>query len=287
MVAKMFLGSFCLCSCFILGACGNSARHYQLTGQVISKDAAAHTLVVDHDDIPGFMAAMTMPYPVAEGTDLSAVEPGDKISARVVVQANAKYWLDQIKVVDSTRRGIIVSQGGRLSPGTAVPDVDLINQDGKTIHLSDFRGKTVLLTFVYTRCPLPTFCPLISSLFASINRELAKNPQEYARTQLLSISLDPKNDTPPVLRKYGLAYLNDDASAFTHWQFAAPSPEGLRKLASAFDLVYIEEGNQISHSMCTVLIGPDGKVAKEWMTNEWKAPEAVAAIRQVANAKGA
>jgi len=273
-------------ACFALAACSASVRYYKLTGQVVSKDPAKQSLMVDHDDIAGFMDAMMMPYQVAKGTDFSAIEPGDRIQARVVVQSDGKYWLDQITVTDSTRRGLMVSQGKKLPEGEPIPDVDLVNQDGKTVHLSDFRGKTLLLTFVYTRCPMPTMCPLTSSLFASVNRELAKNPEQFARTQLLTISLDPRYDTPPVLRTYGLAYLNDDASGFAHWQFVAPSPENLRKLASAFDLFYVEADNQISHSLCTVLIGPDGKVVKEWMTNEWKAPEALAAIRQVENASG-
>ena len=270
--------------CLGLAACGTSTKYYELTGQIVSKDSAHHTVVVDHDDIPGFMAAMTMPYPVAKGTDFSAMEPGDKIRARVVVKSNEEYWLDEIVVTDSTQRGLVVSQGKKLSAGEEIPDVELVNQDGKTVHLSDFRGKTLLLTFVYTRCSIPTMCPLTSSLFAAVNRELAKNPQEYARTQLLTISLDPKYDTAPILRKYGLAYLNEEASGFAHWQFTSPSAENLHKLADAFGLVYIESNNQISHSLCTVLIRPDGTVVKEWTTNEWKAPEAVAAIREVEHA---
>jgi peroxiredoxin len=140
-----------------------------------------------------------------------------------------------------------------------------LNQDGKPIHLSDFRGKALLLTFIYTRCPMPTFCPRISSLFASVNRELAKNPKDYDRTRLLSISIDPKYDTPSVLHKYGLACLGNDPQGFVHWQFAVPTPENLRKLAEAFSLLYEEEDNQISHTMSTVLVGPDGRVAKEWI----------------------
>src|SRR6266404_9269713 len=89
-----------------------------------------------------------------------------------------------------------------------------------------------------TRCPMPNFCPRLSSLFASVNRERAKSPKEYERTQLLSVSIDPKYDTPPVLRKYGLAYLHDDPKGFAHWQFTAPSSENLRKLADAFSLIY-------------------------------------------------
>jgi protein SCO1 len=156
-----------------------------------------------------------------------------------------------------------------------------VNQDGKTVRLSDFRGKVLLLTFIYTRCPMPTFCPRISGLFASVNRELAKNPKEYERVQLLSISIDPKYDTSPVLYKYGLAYLNEDPKGLAHWQFTAPSAENLKMLAEAFALIYEEEDNQISHTMSTVLAGPDGKLAKEWIMSDWTAGEAVSAIRQV------
>lgn len=271
--------------CVFLPGCKTSERHYTLTGKVVSKVPATHTLVVDHDEIPGFMAAMTMPYPVADKVNLSGIEPGDRIQARIVVRPDQNFWLDNISVIDSSHRQTAPQESRQLFPGESIPDVDLLNQDGKTIHLSDFRGKTLLLTFIYTRCPLPTFCPRISSLFVSVHRELTKNPQEYERTQLLSISIDPKYDTPQVLYKYGLAYLNEDPKGFAHWQFTAPSPQNLKKLAEAFALIYEEEDNQISHTMSTVLVSPDGKLAKEWTTNEWTAAEAVSAIRQVDNAR--
>jgi protein SCO1 len=121
-------------------------------------------------------------------------------------------------------------------PGEAVPDVPLINQDGKTLHLGQFKGKAVLLTFIYTRCPFPTFCPLVSSEFAAIENDLAENPADYDRAHLVSISLDPDYDLARVLRKYGLGDLQDDDSRFAHWD------------------------NQISHSMNTILLAPDGTV---------------------------
>ena len=272
---------FSVSLCVSLFGCGPSDKHYTLTGRVISKISATHTLVVDHENIPGFMAAMTMPYPVAEDADLSGIEPGDRIRARVVVKPDERYWLDKISVTDSSHREQTPKESKQLFPGESIPDVELVNQDGKTVRLSDFRGKVLLLTFIYTRCPMPTFCPRISSLFASVNRELAKNPKEYERAQLLSISIDPKYDTPPVLHKYGLAYLNEDPRGFAHWQFTAPSAENLKMLAEAFALIYEEEDNQISHTMSTVLVGPDGKLAKEWIMSDWTAGEAVSAIRQV------
>ena len=280
LLLQIFFVSFSV----LFGGCGNSDKHYSLTGKVVSKVQATHTLVVDHDAIPGFMTAMTMPYPVAPGVDLSGIEPGDRIQARIVVKPNTDYLLDKISVTDSSHRESAPKETRQLYPGEPIPDVELLNQDGQTVHLSDFRGKTLLLTFIYTRCPMPNFCPRLSSLFASVHRELAKNPNEYERTQLLSISIDPKYDTPQVLHKYGLAYLGDDPKGFAHWQFTAPSAENLRKLAEAFALIYEEEDNQISHTMSTALIGPDGKLVKEWVMSDWNADEAVAAIRQVENA---
>lgn len=270
--------------CLMFWGCGKSEHHYTFEGRVVRKVPATHTLVVDHQNIPGFMAAMTMPYPVALGIDLAGVEAGDRIKARVVVRADDQYELDRVTVTDSSHREKTVKDAGQLYPGEVIPDVELLNQDGETIRLSDFRGKTMLLTFVYTRCPMPTFCPRLSSLFASVERDLAKDPREYERTRLVSVSIDPKFDTPPVLRKYGLAYLGDDPKGFAHWSFTVPTSENLKKLAAAFALIYEEEDNQIAHSMSTVLIDANGRLIKEWTVSDWTAAEAVAAIRQVENA---
>jgi protein SCO1 len=270
--------------CISLSGCGSSDKHYTLIGRVISKVPATRAVVVDHEEIPGFMAAMTMPYAVADGVDLSGIEPGDRIRADIDVKPDGQYALDRISVTDSSHREKAPKETKQLWPGQEIPDVELVNQDGKMVRLSEFRGKTLLLTFIYTRCPMPNFCPRLSSLFAAVNRELAKSPKEYERTQLLSVSIDPKYDTPPVLRKYGLAYLNEDPKGFAHWQFTAPSPENLRKLADAFGLIYVEEDNQISHTMSTVLIGPDGKLAKTWNMSDWTVAEAMTAIQQVENA---
>ncbi len=280
---RFLLVGLCLAA---LCGCGKSDRHYNFEGRVVSKVPETHSLVVDHESIPGFMAAMTMPYPVAANVDISRVEAGDRIKARVLVHEDEGYYeLDKVTVVDSSHRQKEVEDTRKLFPGEEIPDVELVNQDGKTIRLSDFRGKTVLLTFIYTRCPMPTFCPRLSSLFAAVEKQIAKDPKEYARTALVSVSIDPKFDSPAVLRKYGLAYLSGDEKGFAHWVFTVPTPENLKKLAQAFALVYEEEDNQIAHSMSTVLISPDGRLIREWNVSDWSSAEAVAAIRQVENAK--
>ena len=169
-----------------------------------------------------------------------------------------------------------------LMPGERVPDVALVNQDGRKIHLSDFAGKAVLVTFIYTRCPMPNFCPRLSSQFARIQKELKKNPGDYAKTQLVTISFDPKYDTPAVLRKYGLAYLEGDESGFGHWDFASTDPADLQRLAQAFGLEYEEEDNQITHTMSIVLIAPNGTVAKYWST-DWTWTELMASLQDAAH----
>jgi protein SCO1/2 len=263
-------------------ACKPQTREFQLHGQVVQSDAEKNTIVVKHNDIPGFMPGMTMPYKVKDRSGMLALAPGDVMDARVVVlKDGSDFWLDNIRITDSSAR-----KGAKaprvLKAGEKVPDLELINQDGKKFRLSDLKGKAVLITFIYTRCPLPTFCPRLSTAFSKIHEDLAKDPNDYAKTHLLTISFDPDYDTPAVLRKYGMAYLKDDASGFDHWDFATTSPDDLHLLSEAFGLIYIEEDNQISHSMNIVLISPDGTVVKSWPF-EWTPAELEDAMKKAAH----
>ena len=250
----------------------------------MAKDEAAGELTVKHDDIPGFMPAMTMPYKVKDRDALREVEPGDTIDADLIsVDGGKEYWLQSFRITDqSGRQNAKPSIKHALKVGDPVPDIPMINQDGKQIHFGDFKGKSVLITFIYTRCPMPAFCPRLSSQFARIHEDLVKTPGDYEKTHLLTISFDPKYDTAPVLRKYGLAYLDNHAEGFAHWDFASADPADMRKIADTFGLEYFEEDNQISHSMDIVLLTLDGTVAKYWST-EWTAAELEAALRQQAN----
>jgi protein SCO1/2 len=265
----------------VLGGCQTQEKRYTLRGRVVAKSSGTGQLSVAGEKIPGFMTAMIMPYPVKDPQGLAAVEAGDQITADVVLKNDETYWLERVTITDKSGRGSVpaATTPHELLPGEAVPDVPLTNQDGKTLHLGQFKGKAVLLTFIYTRCPFPTFCPLISSEFATIQNDLAKNTADYNRTHLVSISLDPNYDTPSVLHKYGLSYLQDDASGFAHWDFVSTSPADLQKLAAAFGLEYYEENNQISHSMSTILLAPDGSVRQTWPGNKWTSSEVLAALR--------
>jgi len=262
---------------------------YHLNGLVLAKSTQTNEVTVKHGDIPGFMPAMTMVYKVKDPAVVQEVQPGDQIAADLLVPANSDdYLLDDVVITSEAQRNLPPSMlpAHRLMVGERVPDVPLINQDGKTIHLQDYRGKAVLVTFIYTRCPMPRACPLITSHFAEVNEQLSKDPNAYAASHLISISLDPNYDKPPILRQYGLAYLDDKASAFSHWEFADTTPADLKKLAEAFGLAYTEEDNQITHSMQTTLIGPDSTVAQTWEGSGWDPASVVNAVKATVSQAG-
>ena len=269
-------------SWLITAGCKSDAEHYPLRGKVLAKDQAAAEFTVRHDAIAGFMPAMTMPYKVKDPEALRDVQPGDIITADLVRKDTKEYWLQSVRITDPSGRGSAKPAAQHaIAIGGPVPDIPLTNQDGRPIHFSDFKGKSVLITFIYTRCPMPEFCPRLSSQFARIHNDLLHTP-EYGQTHLLTISFDPKYDTPAVLRKYGLAYLDDQPAGFAHWDFATADAADMRNLAETFGLEYYEEDNQITHSMDIVLLTPAGTVARYWAT-KWTAGELEQALREQAH----
>jgi protein SCO1/2 len=260
---------------------GCQTKKYVLRGQVVGTNQPNSEITVKHDDIPGFMPAMTMAYKVKEPAVVQELKPGDMIVSDLVTKNNGNdYWLEDVHITSRhAQNPVPVSRTHFLAPGEQVPDLTLVNQDGKTLHLDEFKGKALLMTFVYTRCPMPNFCPRLSNAFARIQQDLAKSPNDYEKTHLLTVSFDPKYDTPSVLHKYGLAYLGDAPSGFLHWDFASTNSADLRKLAEAFGLEYFEEDDQITHTMDIVLINPDGRISKYW-AYQWTPEELEDALRE-------
>jgi len=264
-------------------------KQYAVKGKVVSTDPAHGEVVLDAAAIPGFMGAMTMPYKLRTPNILSELHPGDQITATL-------YVTDTDSVLDQ----IVISAQGQpdyrpavqyhvLNPGDVVPDFKFLNQSGKTISIEGFKGKILLLTFIYTRCPLPDFCPRMSQNFAKVDRALASDPDLYAKTHLLTISFDPEYDTPAVLRSYGGAYTgNYTQEKFAHWDFVAPGKAEQESVYKFFDIgVTPEKDKTITHSLSTVLIGPDSKVVKWYPTNEWTPEQMVGDIKELAGKQAA
>jgi protein SCO1/2 len=264
---------------------------YKLRGKVVSTGVAKGDVILNHEAIPGFMEAMTMPYKLKDASILSELHAGDAITADVMVSQdpNADVLLDHIVVVAQGKPDYRPAVLYHVpAAGDAVPDFKLRNQDGRPISLSQFKGEALLITFIYTRCPLPDFCPRVTRNFAEVNRELAVNPALYAKTHLLCVSFDPEHDTPERLRAYGATYIGSDAAgAFEHWDFAVPEEPVLKQMAQYFD-VGITNGpdDTITHTLSTTLIGPDGKVVRFYPGNEWTVEQVAADVKELLAGKG-
>ena len=268
-------------------AANPSYKVYKLRGKVVSINSATNEVTLNHEAIPGFMDAMTMPYKLKDPGILGELHPGDVITADVLVSqdADANVLLDHIVVVAQAKPDYRPTVFYHVpAPGDAVPDFKLRNQDGRSIHLGQFRGKQLLITFIYTRCPLPNFCPLVTHNFAVIDKQLAAIPALYSKTHLLCVSFDPSHDTPERLRAYGSSYMGSDAkNAFAHWDFAVPQAPELTEMAKFFDLGITNEADStITHTLSTTLIGRDGKVVRFYPGNEWTTDQVMADVKQAA-----
>jgi protein SCO1/2 len=257
---------------------------YHLRGKVVGTNAVTGEVTLDHDAIPGFMEAMTMPYKLKDPSILSELHPGDVITADLLVSqgADADVILDHIVVIAQGKADYKPTVIYHVpAPGDAVPDFALRNEDGREIHLKQFHGKELLITFIYTRCPLPNFCPLVTRNFATIEKSLAADPKLYAYTHLLSVSFDPEHDTPERLKAYGAEYIGSDAKgAFAHWDFAVPAQAVLKEMARYFDVGMTPGPDEtITHTLSTTLIGRDGKVVRFYPGNDWTLQQVLADVK--------
>lgn len=266
-------------------AAGSSYKVYKLRGKVVATNPATGEVTLNHDAIPGFMDAMTMPYKLKDPGILSELHPGDVLTADLLVsqEADATVLLDHIVIVAEGKPDYRPTVLYHVpAQGDVVPDFRLRNQDGRIIHLSQFRGKDLLITFIYTRCPLPNFCPLVTHNFAVIDKQLEANPALKGKARLLCVSFDPEHDTPERLKAYGEEYIGSDAkTAFADWDFAVPEKPVLADMAKYFDVGITTGPDQtITHTLSTTLVGRDGKVIKFYPGNEWTPDQVLNDVKQ-------
>lgn len=268
----------CCCGALVFALLGcakkTAGKRYELQGRVVAVDSAGRMLTVAHEDIAGLMPGMTMPFLVGRGEDwvFGKIGPGDHIHATLVMTDHA-----ELQDISFTKSSDTASDGTSNlhipEPGDHVPDFTFVNQSGKTVHVDQFRGKPLLLTFIYTRCPIPDFCLLMSNNLREVLRLLQADPSMFAGAQLLSISIDPEHDKPKVLHEYGARYAGTLDPGFQHWQFVSGSPDEVRKAADFFGLSYNEKEGQIVHTLRTVVVGADGRILKVYSGNQWKPAE--------------
>jgi protein SCO1 len=246
-------------------------RRFPIEGRVVAVNPAEHTITLDHHEVVGYMKGMTMGFTVREAWVFKVVHPGDTVQATLVVSDDT--FLENISVTQARGAADLSTTSPMHLPqkGEAVPDFHFVNQEGRPIHLAQFRGQPLLVTFIYSRCPLPDYCIRMSNNFAEVAETLQKsNPAAFAKLQMLSISIDPAFDEPKVLRGYGKNYAGAVDPNFKHWSFATGKPGDIRKSAEYFGLSYETENGRIVHDLRTALVDADGKIAEFYTGNRWQ-----------------
>ena len=258
----------------------SAAQRYEVKGKVVSADLANHKVTIAHEEIKGYMEAMTMPFTLLDDWVYSELKPGAQIQATLVVD-QGRSWLENPVVSNVAEPNLDAKteeSGVEPAAGTETPNFALVNQNDKKISFKQYRGKALILTFIYTRCPLPDYCPLMTRNFVTINRELQNKPALRDKTLLLSVTVDPDYDKPNVLRDYGARFAGLDNDGFKRWEFATGTPEQIKSVAQFFGLNYWKDDkdkNQVIHGLRTAIITPDGKVAKVYRHNDWKPEDVV------------
>ncbi len=279
----LVLGTVVACS-----GCGRSdqnqasARQYEARGIVRGFAPDHSTVQIEHETIPGFMPAMTMPFLVRDQKEVVNVQAGDAISFRLNV-TKRDSWIDRVAKIDSSQLRLPQSSPlpvsetkaeSRLREGDQMPEFQLTDQSRKPLTLETFRGHPFIVTFIFTRCPIPNFCPRMSQNFAELQKAIRSAPNEIAGARLLSISFDPQFDTPEVLKDYAQGEGADPVI----WKFATGKPAEIEKLTKAFSVLVQPEGGTTSHSLATALIDHTGKITKIWRGNGWTPQEALKSI---------
>lgn len=255
---------------------------YAVTGVVQRLQPDGRTAVIRHDTIPDYMQAMTMPFVVRDPRQLHGLTPGDQIVFRLLV-TETDAWIDQVRktgqreTVKTPSPDDLLSLVDELDAGDLLPDCTLVDDQGQSFQVRDLRGRVVGLTFLFTRCPLPTYCPLMSRHFAAAHQELLAT-ETKAPWHLLTLSFDPDFDTPRVLGMYARQYRTDT----NHWTFATGEKEAVEQFGRSLGLMLVREPGTISHNLRTLVITPSGHIHHVFRDNNWSPADLVAQMIQAA-----
>jgi protein SCO1/2 len=261
--------------------CQRPARHYQLNGQIVAVDPTRQELTIKHQDIPGFMPGMTMPFKVFEPRLMDGRIPGELVSATLVVKGTDAHLRNLARTgfapVAETHAASRVMD--LLEPGEAIRDATLLDETGTPRRLAHWRGRILAVTFVYTRCPLVNFCPLLDRHFAGVLKQVQADASLRDGVRLLSVSVDPEHDQPEVLAKHA-AKLEADPAV---WHFLTGKREEVEEFASQFGVSVIRNRtvpDDIVHNLRTAIIDGEGKLMTSLNGSEWSPADLVAEIRR-------
>lgn len=262
---------------------GGDAVRYPVTGLVVARPEGA-VVRIAHDDIAGFMPPMTMPFTLDPARQADGLTPGDRVQFTLVVSAGATTVAD-LTVVGrdpiALRRLATAteSQDRRLTDGDEVPPFRLLDHTGAATTEADLHGVVTVATFIFTRCPLPDYCPAMMTRLKGLHARTRGDAAVADRLRLVAITIDPTFDTPDVLAAYAKAH----GVSAPDVRLLTGDPGEIDALAAAFAVVVRPSNVGIDHTLTTAIIGPDGRVATLLRGNGWLIDEALAVIRALLN----
>ncbi len=267
-----------------------SITNYTVRGVVVGLGEDGKSVKVKHEEIPGYMMAMTMPFEARPTNELTGLMRGDQIEFRMRV-TETDGWIDQVRILGTTKTEPtnavndikVIPDVPELKAGDLVPNYTYTNELGRVIHLADYRGQALAITFIFTRCPFPTFCPRMTEQFGKVSKLLKSAPDAPPNWRLLSLSFDPDFDTPATLQVYGQRHQYDPA----RWSLATGSFNQIERLTGHFGLYFGRNVPiaQQNHNLRTVVLDTLGRVHEIFVGNEWTAEELVTSIRAAAAVK--
>jgi protein SCO1/2 len=257
-------------------ACGASDV-YTAHGVVREVDRAERQAVIEHEDIPGLMPAMTMSFDVPDDAVLARLEPGDRIEFELQVREKSYRVISaraQGERAGAARAPLVAAMARQDDPA---PDFSLVDQHGARVSLADLRGRTLLVDFVYTQCNGP--CPILTGLHAELQRSL--DPALRERVRFVSISLDPENDTPEALAKYG----RERGADLEGWSFLTGPKTEVEDVVRRYGVGTLRAADgTIDHLVATFLVDANGRIARRWLGLDHTVDEMRAEIARVAGA---
>ena len=259
-----------------------ASKTYELTGQILAVHPAKRSLTIKHQDIPGYMPGMTMTFAAADASMVTGREPGEVVRASLEV---GDTWSRLTKVEVTGKEPITAMPAelalaeGILQEGDLLPGATFVDQDGRTRSLAEWRGAPIAITFTYTRCPVPEFCPRIDRQFAAVQAAIAGDPALRGKARLLTISFDPEYDTPPVMRAHAKTLAADPQV----WTFATGPRDEVELFAARFGVAVTRSGQtaaDIMHNLRTIVAGPDGRIRALHSGSDWTPAQVVADLRR-------
>ncbi len=261
-------------------------KTFEVRGVIRDVPAGGQTLVVRHEEIPGYMPKMTMELNVRDTNEVLNLQTDDEITFRLVATEDT-HWIENIRRVGHTNSTatpppVTPHLVRELKPGDDFPDAELLNEFGKTTRFSELRGQAVAFSLFFTRCPLPDFCPLMNKNFSQARGLLLADKSLGTNWTFVSVSFDSEFDSPAMLAGYARSYRGDDPR---HWLFASASTETLATLAPQIDFMFSRDGGGFSHNLRTVVLDAQGRVQHVFNGNKWSHEELVEEMKRAMQAK--